>query len=76
MSVLLGAVLEESGYAESRASKMDVDDFLKYVHASPLLGYHLKLISAPSVDSLLSSTSTVYISLNYSRKVAIVVIIS
>ena len=29
MSVLLGAVLEESGYAESRASKMDVDDFLK-----------------------------------------------
>lgn len=30
MSTLLGLVLEESGYAESRASKMDVDDFLKY----------------------------------------------
>lgn len=29
MSVLLGQVLEESGFAESRASKMDVDDFLK-----------------------------------------------
>ncbi|GAA6040415.1 hypothetical protein JCM8097_004535 [Rhodosporidiobolus ruineniae] len=29
MSTLLGQVLEESGFAESRASKMDVDDFLK-----------------------------------------------
>lgn len=29
MSVLLASVLEESGYAESRASKMDVDDFLR-----------------------------------------------
>jgi 18S rRNA (adenine1779-N6/adenine1780-N6)-dimethyltransferase len=29
MNTLLAQVLEESGYAESRASKMDVDDFLK-----------------------------------------------
>ncbi|KAI5476951.1 hypothetical protein MNV49_007052 [Pseudohyphozyma bogoriensis] len=29
MSVLLAQVLEESGFAEHRASKMDVDDFLK-----------------------------------------------
>lgn len=29
MSKMLGLVLEESGYAESRASKMDVDDFLR-----------------------------------------------
>ena len=31
MSKLLAVVLEESGYAESRASKMDVDDFLRSV---------------------------------------------
>lgn len=29
MSQLLAQVLEESGFAEARASKMDVDDFLK-----------------------------------------------
>lgn len=29
MTVLIAQILEESGYAESRASKMDVDDFLK-----------------------------------------------
>lgn len=34
MSVMLAAVLEESGYAEKRASKMDVDDFLKYAALS------------------------------------------
>lgn len=31
MSKMLGMVLEESGYAEARASKMDVDDFLRFV---------------------------------------------
>lgn len=27
-------VLEETGASESRSSKMDIDDFLKYVHLS------------------------------------------
>lgn len=31
MSTLLEQVLQESGYADQRASKMDVDDFLKCV---------------------------------------------
>lgn len=30
MSKLIDQILLESGFAESRASKMDVDDFLKY----------------------------------------------
>lgn len=38
ISALLGKVLDESGFAESRASKMDVDDFLKSVHSSPYTG--------------------------------------
>lgn len=37
MSALLSQVLEESGFAESRASKMDVDDFLKCVRVPTLL---------------------------------------
>lgn len=45
MSVLLGQVLEESGFAESRASKMDVDDFLR----SAFPKYH----SLASADALL-----------------------
>jgi len=28
-------VLEETGYKESRASKMDINDILKYVRSSP-----------------------------------------
>lgn len=31
ISLLVAQVLEESGFAESRASKMDVDDFLRFV---------------------------------------------
>jgi len=35
MSALLDQVLAESGYADQRASKMDVDDFLKCALISP-----------------------------------------
>lgn len=50
MSVLLAQVLEESGFAESRASKMDVDDFLKCV--SRVTPTHHRLFSF--TDALLA----------------------
>jgi hypothetical protein len=36
-------ILEETGYRESRAAKMDLNDILKYVCSHPLVGW---LISA------------------------------
>lgn len=49
MSKMLGMVLEESGYAEARASKMDVDDFLRYV--TPVLVNPLTSIPGSSRTS-------------------------
>lgn len=43
MGKLLAVVLEESGYAESRASKMDVDDFLRSV-PSPSRSFEIVLM--------------------------------
>jgi hypothetical protein len=31
-------ILEETGYKESRAAKMDLNDILKYVCSHPLMG--------------------------------------
>ncbi|KAM0748015.1 rRNA adenine dimethylase [Meredithblackwellia eburnea MCA 4105] len=39
-SALLAKILEESGYAESRASKMDVDDFLRLLTVFHKYGVH------------------------------------
>lgn len=59
MSKLIDQILVESGFADSRASKMDVDDFLKYVESSffsSRVPYFRSL--RPPTGCLLFSTST------------------
>ena len=61
MSTLLEQVLQESGYADQRASKMDVDDFLKCVilsRAASRACRAAELTSRAPAGSSPSSTST------------------
>jgi hypothetical protein len=61
MTKLIDQILIESGFAESRASKMDVDDFLKYVESSffsSRVRYFRSL--CPPTGCSLFSTSTAY----------------
>ena len=37
-------ILEETGYRESRAAKMDLNDILKYVCSHPLMGWLMSAV--------------------------------
>ena len=54
MTKLIDQILVESGFAESRASKMDVDDFLKYVGSSSFSSRARYFRSHASSDRLLT----------------------